>query len=253
MLYIIGIGLGNEKDITIDALEVLKKCESIYLECYTSNIGFDIKKLEELTGRKIILADRNLVENNAGIIIENAKNNETAFLVKGDVFSATTHISLLTTAMENKVKWKILHNASILTAVSDTGLMLYKFGKTTSIPFNNVNTESPYKVLKDNLLIGAHTLFLLDIKSSEEFMNYKEGIKYLLNIEQKKKLEIFNENTKIVVCAGLGSENAAIKYGSAAELKKISIEVYPQCIIIPAKLHFTEEEMLNTFSSHQQQ
>ena len=32
MLYMIGIGLGDEKDITVKGLEAVKKCSSVYLE-----------------------------------------------------------------------------------------------------------------------------------------------------------------------------------------------------------------------------
>ena len=36
MLYVVGLGLGDEKDITVNGLEAVKKCERVYLEAYTS-------------------------------------------------------------------------------------------------------------------------------------------------------------------------------------------------------------------------
>lgn len=36
MFYIIGLGLGDCKDITVKGLEIIKKCERVYLEAYTS-------------------------------------------------------------------------------------------------------------------------------------------------------------------------------------------------------------------------
>lgn len=52
MLYVIGLGLGDVKDITVKGLEIVKRCELIYLEAYTSiltcgkdemvNIFFDV-------------------------------------------------------------------------------------------------------------------------------------------------------------------------------------------------------------------
>lgn len=36
MFYIIGLGLGDCKDITVKGLEIVKKCERVYLEAYTS-------------------------------------------------------------------------------------------------------------------------------------------------------------------------------------------------------------------------
>ena len=36
MLYFVGLGLGDAKDITVKGLEIVKKCERVYLEAYTS-------------------------------------------------------------------------------------------------------------------------------------------------------------------------------------------------------------------------
>ena len=83
--------------------------------------------------------------------------------------------------------------------------MLYNFGKTASIPFNNEQIETPYNVLNDNLSIGLHTLFLLDLKSSFEFMNFKEGINYIIKIENKQRLNLINNDSKVIICAGLGT------------------------------------------------
>lgn len=42
MLYIIGLGLGDEKDITLKGLEAIKKCDKVYIEAYTSLLSFGI-------------------------------------------------------------------------------------------------------------------------------------------------------------------------------------------------------------------
>lgn len=36
MFYLIGLGLGDVKDITVKGLEIVKKCDRVYLESYTS-------------------------------------------------------------------------------------------------------------------------------------------------------------------------------------------------------------------------
>lgn len=36
MLYLIGLGLGDAKDITVKGLEVVQQCSRVYLEAYTS-------------------------------------------------------------------------------------------------------------------------------------------------------------------------------------------------------------------------
>ena len=36
MLYIIGLGLADEKDISVKGLEIVKKADRVYLEAYTA-------------------------------------------------------------------------------------------------------------------------------------------------------------------------------------------------------------------------
>ena len=42
----------------------------------------------------------------------------------------------------------------------------------------------------------------------------------------------------------IGSKNAEIRAGSLGELSKINFSKFPQCIVIPGKLYFVEEEMI---------
>jgi diphthine synthase len=240
-LYLIGIGLNDWEDITLKGLKIIKKSDIVYLERYTSKLNCSINSLEKFYNKKIILADRNLVEKKAEkTILKQAKEKNVAFLVIGDVFSATTHTDLFLRAKKLGIELKIIHNASVLTAVGITGLELYKFGKVTSIPFDNKNIETPVNVLKNNQKLGLHTLFLLDIDvEKNKFMDVKEGIDYLLKNKVKNQLA--------VVCAQLGSEKPFIKVGKLNQLKNKKINKFPQCLIIPGKLHFMEEEVLNLY------
>lgn len=36
MFYVIGLGLGDAKDVTVKGLEIIRKCDRVYLESYTS-------------------------------------------------------------------------------------------------------------------------------------------------------------------------------------------------------------------------
>lgn len=249
MLYLISLGLNDERDITLRELEIVKKCDLIYLENYTSVLNCSVKDLEKLFKKKIKLANRKLVES-SNEVIENAKKKDVAFLVPGDIFSATTHIDLFLRAKKEKINVKILHNASILTAIGETGLMLYNFGKTTSIPFIEGDwlIETPYNVLKMNLQNNLHTLFLLDLRPEEKkFLTINQAIKFLLDIEKKKKENIFTEGILCVACSALGSDKQEIKADKAKNLLKIKFKNFPQCLIVPAKLHFMEEETLNLY------
>lgn len=247
-LYFIGLGLSNEKDITINGLEAIKKCDAIYLESYTSVLNCTKEDLEKFYGKKIIPARRSLVEADDNEIISNAKTKNVAFLVAGDPFAATTHIGLLLRAKKEGIKCDVIHNSSIISAVGITGLQVYKFGKTTSIPFENENVESPYDVLKDNLSLELHTLFLLDLSPEEEkFMAVNDAIRYLLKVELKRNQKAFSEKTFCVGCARIGSENQIIKSGAARELLKFNFGRPAHCLIVPGKLHFMEEEALGSY------
>jgi diphthine synthase len=41
MLYLVGLGLGDETDITLKGLEVVKRAARVYLEAYTSILLVD--------------------------------------------------------------------------------------------------------------------------------------------------------------------------------------------------------------------
>ncbi len=246
-LYIIGLGLHDKKDISVKGLEAVKKCSEVYLENYTSKLSCSKEELEEFYGKKVILADRDLVEKRfEKDILPKAKSKDIALLIIGDVFSATTHSALMLETKNKKIEVHIINNASVLTAVGITGLSLYNFGKTTSIPFDNKNIEAPYDVIKENG--DMHTLVLLDLDPSKnKFMMSTAAIGYLLGIEERRKGKVFTKKTKCVVCSDLGSEDPEIVYGSAGELVSYQFRRLPQCLIVPGKLHFMEEELLSNY------
>lgn len=45
MLYFIGLGLADEKDITVKGLEIVQKAERVYLEAYTAVLLVEKEKL----------------------------------------------------------------------------------------------------------------------------------------------------------------------------------------------------------------
>jgi len=237
MLYLIGLGL-DLKDISLKALEVLKKCDLIYLENYTNTFTYVQKDLEKVIGKKVISADRKSVEEGKDIL-ENAKKKKVALLVSGDPLSATTHIELLMRAEKEKIKMKVIHSVSVFTAIAETGLQLYKFGKTASIAkwTCNFKPESFYDIIKQNDSINAHTLILIDIG-----LQIKEALGYLESIAKARDPSMLEK--KIVVCENLGTEKQKISYGKIEQLMKKKFSL-PACMIIPAKLHFMEEEMLD--------
>ncbi len=240
----IGIGLDNAEDITYKGLRAVEKCDYVFLETYTSKLHCSVKELENLYGKEIILADRDLVEKNAEEILDKAKDKEVAFLVVGDVFGATTHTDIYLRARKRGIGVSVINNASVLTAIGIVGLELYKFGKTTSIPYpeENFKPETAYDVIKKNKECNLHTQVLLDIKPDRN-MTVNEAIEILFEIESKRKEKVFTKNTMIIGCARLGG-NYKIKYGTANKLLKEDFGEPLHCIIVPGELHFIEEEAL---------
>jgi diphthine methyl ester synthase len=245
-LYMIGIGLHDEKDISVKGLESVKRCSKVYLETYTSKLAVNIEKLNEFYSKEIIPADREMVEKNAETtILHDAATTDTAFLVVGDAFGATTHMDLRMRCREIGIEVKIIHNASILNAIGVVGLELYKFGKTTSIPFDNEKVRTPYDVFKINDTNRMHTLFLLDLDpKNKRYMTINEAITYLM----KMGLE---GNRKCVGCAGIGSDNPEIVFGKAEHVREHHFTKIPQCLIIPSELHFMEEDVLEMWKPKQ--
>lgn len=174
VLYVIGLGLWDEKDITLRGLEAVRGSVRVYLEAYTSILmseGYQ-ERLEALYGKPILLAHREVVELQADDILANAAHEDVSFLVVGDPLSATTHTDLILRARQASppIAVKIIHNASIMTAIASSGLQPYNFGQTISIPFwtESWRPDSWLSRVQENNAIGNHTLVLGDIKVREQ-------------------------------------------------------------------------------------
>ncbi|KFZ05674.1 hypothetical protein V501_08130, partial [Pseudogymnoascus sp. VKM F-4519 (FW-2642)] len=86
MLYLIGLGLSDETDITVKGLEIVRKAARVYLENYTAILLVETKVLEEYYGRPVIVADREMVESDSDSILKGAETEDVAFLVVGDPY-----------------------------------------------------------------------------------------------------------------------------------------------------------------------
>lgn len=248
MLYLIGTGF-EAKDISIRGAEIMKKCDFLYAETYTSIIN--TKEIESLVNKKITPLKREDVEKNPKFI-EHAKEKDICLLVSGDPMAATTHIDIVLRAEKQGIKTKIIHASSIISAISETGLFSYKIRSISiPIPEKGFKPESFYDVLKQNQKIGLHTLFLLDLKPDEnKYLKIKDAIEILLKISEKRKDNLFDLKKEIIGIARLGKQNQKIAYATAKDIIKTDFGEPPYCLIVPAKLHFMEEESLKRFKKN---
>lgn len=270
MFYFIGIGLGDAKDITVKGLEIVKNADKVFLEYYTSILTCGKEALEEFYGREIILADRDLVEQESEKLFEDASSSNVAFLVVGDPLGATTHTDLILRATEKGIKYQVVHNASIINAVGCCGLHLYRFGEVISICFwtENWRPESYYDKIICNLERGLHTLCLLDIKIKEQtlenmmkrnkiyepprFMKVSDACSQLLEIAEKrssnKESVQLNRDSICIGLARVGCDNQKIVVGKLYEMAEYDMGDPLHSLIIAGELHPVEIEMLQLFS-----
>ena len=80
-------------------------------------------------------------------------------------------------------------------------------------------------------------------------MTVNKALEILEKIEFRKKEDLISKDTFVVGCARLGSDTAVIKAGSSEKLKKHDFGKAPHCLIIPGKMHFTEEEVVNSYAA----
>ncbi len=247
MLSIIGLGLFNESDLTLRAVEEAKNSDKVYIELYTSKWHGNITNLEKIIGKEVIELKRKDLEEESNKILQEAKNQKIAIFVQCDPLVQTTHLSVLEEARKIGIKTKVIHNASIISAIAETGLHSNKFGRYVTIPFPEKTKgklpESVFEVIKENKKRGLHTLCLLDVVADENrYMKVNEAIDILL------KGKIIAKDEKIVVFAMAGSENPFMTYDSVKNLIEKNIQYTPAVISVLGELHYTEKGFLEAYS-----
>lgn len=275
MLYLIGLGL-NAEDISIRARDVIRKCSKVFLEAYTSILlSYEemLRLVQDVLQRDdLIQADRKMVEEMAEeVILPPAAEGDVAFLVAGDALCATTHCDLYLRAVERGIPVKVIHNASIVNAVSGTGLQIYKFGWTVSVPFfdGNWRPASFLDRCAANLGLKMHTLFLLDIKTKEQnleaLLRGKEVFdppRFMLCpvaarqvcwlLENGEQRDLYKErglesDSLCVACMRVGTDTQQFlctTLRSLAEMDEDALGAPLHCLVVPGELSDMEARML---------
>lgn len=267
MLWLIGLGLFDEKDISVRGLETIKNCDEVFLENYTSILHVPVERLEAFYGKKVHVADREMVESYAEKILNAAAERDgqaqVAFLVVGDPFAATTHADLLLRAEARGISVQVIHNASIMNAVAACGLQLYSFGQTVSIPYFTPNwrPRSFFPRIITNYNARLHTLCLLDIKVKEvseenlargrkiyeppRFMTVNEALEQLVECESFEETCILEPDSLVIGLARVGAPDQLIRAGSVSEILETDFGAPLHALVIPGpELHELEYEML---------
>ncbi|RLF34456.1 MAG: diphthine synthase [Thermoplasmata archaeon] len=247
-LVFIGLGLYDEKDITLKGFEEVKKADKVFAEFYTAKlVGTTLKDIETLIGKKITVLSREKTEKGE-VVLDSAEKHYTVFLTAGDPMTATTHVDLRIRAIKRGINTQVVHGCSIVTAVPGLlGLQSYKFGRTTTLVFPDKNyfPTSPYEVIKENKKMGLHTLVLLDVQADKNrYMTANEGMKFLLEMEEKNRGNVLSKDTLVCVVARAGSNKPVVKADSIKNLIKIDFGPPLHTLVVPGRLHFMEVEAL---------
>lgn len=240
----IGLGLADG-DIPLNGLNALKKSDRIYAEFYTSKNIYDLDKIEDKTGKQVQDLDREQVEGESEVLSQ-ARSKDVSFLVPGDPLSGTTHYEIFYRAKKENLEVEVFHAPSIFTAISQTGLSLYKFGRVTTLPLDQ-KPRSVYDLIQKNHQNSLHSLILLDID-----LKAQSALKKINEIEKRIGPDetLFSPDQKVILLKRLGTSDQRIIYSKVSDLleQQIGGEV-PQSLIKPSELDHKEEQFVELYCS----
>ena len=238
----VGLGLNDENGISLEGLDEARKSGAVYAEFYTNPMpGLDLKRLESLVGQKIQILDRIKLEEEEGReMIQAAQKRSVVLLVPGDPMIATTHISLRLSLAKHGIRSRIIHAASIMSAICGaTGLQSYKFGKAITIPYDNPLPQSVIDTISDNRSRGLHTLLLLDVRADR---GRQLTIPQALDKIVRGRTDM--SEMLAVGAARLGARDEKVKAAKMRRLVQEDFGETPHSIVAVGKLHFMEAEAL---------
>lgn len=244
MLTFVGLGLYDERDVTLKGRDAIADADAAYAEFYTSVLpAAPVEDLEEFHAMPIEVLDRDEVESGTRVV-DDAEERDVVFLVGGDPMVSTTHADLRLRALERGVETRVVHAPSAATAVCGaTGLQNYRFGPSTTLPFDDHEgwePASPFERIADNLERDLHTLVYLDISDDgggdRRYMRADEAAVRLRDAEVDASLA--------VGVARLGSDDTYVFAGTPDELASHDFGSPLHLLVVPASLHPVEEESL---------
>jgi diphthine synthase len=243
MLSFIGLGLYDERSITLRGKARLQEANRVFAEFYTSKLaGTTVENLERYHDISIERRDRAGVEQEPEPILAVAEDGHAAFLTAGDTMISTTHVDLRMRAHERGIETDVVHGTTAQAAASSlTGLQNYRFGKATTLPFEETHGGVPDSVLETiraNRERDLHTLVFLDIDAEHE--RYMTG-------DTAAGLLAAHLDTPGVVVAQAGSDDPTVRADRLATLAGERFGPPLHLLVIPGSPHPLERESLETF------
>ncbi len=248
MLTFIGLGLYDERSITVAGQQALRNADRAYAEFYTSKlIGTTVPALESYHDVEIEVRDRAGVEQHPEDILEAAEEEDVAFLTAGDTMISTTHVDLRLRAHDRGIETRVIHGVTAQTATSAlTGLQNYRFGKATTLPFPYAHgadglPASVTGTIDDNRADGLHTVVYLDIKVGHE--RIKEDEYMTADVGADLLAEEYPDLVGVVV-ARAGSPDPLVEAGTMTDLADRTFGDPLHLLVIPGECHLLEADAL---------
>ena len=252
MLTFIGLGLYDERSVTVEGREALREADRVFAEFYTSRlVGADVADLEAHHGVDVEVRDRAGVERDPEPILAAAESGDAAFLTAGDTMISTTHTDLRLRAAERGIDTRVIHGVTAQSAASSlTGLQNYRFGKATTLPFPYAHggddvPASVVETIEANRERGLHTVVYLDIKvgtgptgpdpDHEEYMTADVAADLLA--------DGWRDELAVVV-ARAGSPDAVVAADRLSALADREFGDPLHLLVIPGELHHVEADAL---------
>jgi len=243
MLTFVGLGLYDERSITLQGRDAIADADRAFAEFYTSKLaGATVEDLETHHGTEIEVRDRAGVEQDPEPILDAAGSGDAAFLTAGDPMIATTHVDLRLRAADRGIETRIVHGATAQAAASSlTGLQNYRFGPATTLPFPDAHgadglPASVTNTIDDNLGRGLHTLVFLDIKAEQDRYMRADTAAELLAPTYGDRLG--------VVVARAGSPAPVVAADAIEALATESFGDPLHLLVVPGECHAMEAEAL---------
>ena len=250
MLTFVGLGLYDERSVTLAGRDAIAAADRVFAEFYTSRlVGTDLESLAAFHDTDIEVRDRAGVERNPEPVLDAAETADVVFLTAGDTMVSTTHTDLRLRAHERGIDTRVVHGTTAQTAAGSlTGLQNYRFGKATTLPFEDAHggdgvPDSVVSTITDNRERGLHTLVYLDIKVDDPHWDDSDETYMTADHAAGLLAGPFPEQTGVVV-ARAGSPEPVVAADTLTALSERDFGGPLHLLVIPAELHPVEEDAL---------
>ncbi|AXG07496.1 diphthine synthase [Haloplanus rubicundus] len=252
MLTFVGLGLYDERSITVEGRDALRAADRVFAEFYTSRlVGTSVDALEAHHDVDIEVRDRAGVEQRPEPILDAAEDESVVFLTAGDTMISTTHVDLRLRAMERGIDTRVIHGVSAAQAASGlTGLQNYRFGKAVTLPFPRAHGGDgvPASVVESvaaNRERGLHTLVYLDIKI-DDGRGTEAGETYMTaDVAAGLLAEEWPDRLGVAV-ARAGSPDPVVVADRLSALADREFGDPLHLLVLPGDLHHVEADALRT-------